>query len=302
VLNRLDRSVARAKDDILAPLREPTIEGSRSIAASGDVITLGAAKAFGPPWLGLVPPVDIATLRAADELRKLQRTPSGSPYLQAAPGTNGGRPDVVDIAVDRLGTVEKALGETERVIKRALTHARFGLGPISPNKLLLEPPKAGVGLEPPKAGVGLEPPKAGVGSEPPKAGVGDPGFVGREGSGDLRGDLALRRVSDLFRQVGETLMSLEEAATYVELTARNTLVVSPALVANPREAQAGSALAIEGAFLFLEEASANTRRTLRRVLAHPVYGLGPAEEPLSFDVRQDLAASGGLSRRYLRLL
>ena len=95
---KTNETFGRARqDDILAPLRENTIENSRSIATYGDVINLGDAKAFDTPWLDLVPTIDIATLRADDELRKIQRTPYGSPYIQAATSNNGERPDVVDI-------------------------------------------------------------------------------------------------------------------------------------------------------------------------------------------------------------
>ena len=109
-------------------------------------------------------------------------------------------------------------------------------------------------------------------------------------------------MADLFKQVGQSLISLEAAATGVESAARAWLVDSPVPISNPRDANRATAQQIDQAFQVLEAASLDTRLTLRRVLAHPVYGLGPGEEPLSMDVREELALFGGLSRRALKLL
>jgi hypothetical protein len=114
--------------------------------------------------------------------------------------------------------------------------------------------------------------------------------------------LALLRVADLFRQVGASLQALEAAATDVEVVARARLVVSPFPSSNPGDANRAVAQEIDQAFQVLEAASSDARLTLRRVLAHPVYGLGPGEEPLSSDTREELALFGGLSRRQLKLL
>ena len=97
VLNRLDRSVARAKDDILAPLREPTIEGSRSIAASGDVITLGLRRR------SVRLARSGATGRHCDvaRSRRIAQAPEDAIWLALPAGSTGyqrGCPDVVDIA------------------------------------------------------------------------------------------------------------------------------------------------------------------------------------------------------------
>ena len=112
---------------------------------------------------------------------------------------------------------------------------------------------------------------------------------------------SLRRVADLFVDVGRTIHDLERTTAYVEHVARTALVVSPMSASNPA-AKAAASQQIETAFLTLEEASARTRRVIRRALAHPIYGLGPGEGQLTFEVRQDLAARGGLDRRRLKLL
>jgi hypothetical protein len=211
----------------------------------------------------------------------------------------------VDKAVDRLRTIERALGAAEKMILRALTHDRFGLGPYSPNRLATSGANSGMGEA--KPGSGEAKPGSGEakpGSGEAKPGSGDVGALFRAGSssGDLRGDLALVRVVDLFKQVAGSLIALEAAAAGVEDLARAMLVVAPVSTPEARDAQRATAQEIDQAFGVLEEASLDTRRTLRRVLAHPVYGLGPGEGSLSIDIREDLAQFGGLTRRFLKLL
>jgi hypothetical protein len=97
-------------------------------------------------------------------------------------------------------------------------------------------------------------------------------------------------------------MTLEAATANAEDAARSLLVISPIVGIAPADAYLATAQEINDAFRVLEEASSDTRRMLRRVLAHPVYGLGPGEDSLSYDLRQELALNGGLSKRHLRLL
>ncbi len=59
---------------------------------------------------------------------------------------------------------------------------------------------------------------------------------------------------------------------------------------------------IASAFRILDAASSTARRTLRRVLADPVYGLGPGLRGIGLEERQELADVGGLSSRNLVLL
>jgi len=100
--------------------------------------------------------------------------------------------------------------------------------------------------------------------------------------------------------VGEVLGQLEEALTNVEIATRAMFV--PVAGDMTPDMLAGKALEIRRAFALLQEASAHTRRTVRYSLSHPVYGLGPAEDDLTFDVREELARRGGLSKYRLRLL
>ena len=55
-------------------------------------------------------------------------------------------------------------------------------------------------------------------------------------------------------------------------------------------------------FRTLEEVSAAARRTIRRVLSHPVYGLGPGDGDVPADLRQEFASRGGLDRTRFTLL
>jgi hypothetical protein len=87
----------------------------------------------------------------------------------------------------------------------------------------------------------------------------------------------------------------------VEGTARDVITLSPASTrtesANPAGAQQ-----IDEAFRALQDASTTARRTIRRVLVHPVYGLGPGEVDLPTDLREEFASRGGLDRANLALL
>jgi hypothetical protein len=253
--------------------------------------------------------VSVEALQQAEQLKKLVAPPQGQAGVRAAPKAD---PTLtVSEIVAHFMRVETALTRVERVTRRGLTHARFGLGLLGPNPSGfgldppksgegLDPPKSGDGLDPPKSGDGLDPPKSGDGLDPPKSGDGLPG--GAAYGGDLRVDLGLRRVADLFAEVGRAMQDLERAAGNLEHVARTALVVSPASATSDEVARAAAVQQIESAFLALEEASARTRRVIRRVLAHPIYGLGPGDGQLTVDTRQDLASRGGLDRRRLKLL
>ena len=306
VLNGLDRAIKNGRREIVKAILGPTgmslnMTASLSGGLSGVATLASPKKAFGPPWLRLIPALSAQALKEVANLRQRQPT---KPALAPWSGPNGERFDVVDTAVDRLRTIERALGATEQVIRRALTHVRFGLGPFSPNKLVATGAIAGMGGGDTKPGSGGGDTKPGSGGGDTKPGSGNVSSLLRPASstGDLRADLALTRVADLFGQVGASLISLETAAAGLETVARAMLVVSPIPMPDPRDAARATAQEIDQAFQVLETASSDTRLTLRRVLAHPVYGLGPGEEPLSIDIREELALSGGLSRRNLKLM
>jgi len=280
-LNQLDRVVRTASDHISkAPVAPPSrramqLRSGRTASAGND-----PKKVFNQ--LKLLAPVP-----------KPEKTETYRPAKATGPrrATTAVVPPAIDLnpVAALLPRLEDALAEVERTTRRGLTNTRFGLGPLSaatPGFALTERPK---GFEPPKAGEGFEPPKAGEGFEPPKAGEGLP-F-----GGDLRVDLAFARVVALFQQLGQEMIRLEQAVGEVE----NTVRAQVAPTDPPVDGKSGS---IERAFHLLQEASSAARRTVRRVLAHPVYGLGPAETELTDDARQDLARLGRLNKLNLRLL
>ena len=232
-----------------------------------------------------------------------------------------GDPHLVNNVVSFFAKVEGAIREVERATKKGLTHPRLGLGPTQPGQLGLDgppkmglgldgPPKMGLGLDgPPKMGLGLDgPPKMGLGLDgPPKMGLGDRSEKNRPGGfslvgGDLRVDLALARVAGLFQQVGDSLRGLEQATLEVETVARNMLAESQAQDLSKEELLGAASGEIDCAFRVLEDASGDARRTVRRVLGHPLYGIGPGGTGLGLEERQVLASAGGLDRRSLRLL
>src|SRR4030095_16328919 len=137
VLNGLDRAIKIGRRDIVEAIVGPNktkldTTGSLSgIEGLSGVAPLGSPKTtFGPPWLRLIPALSVQVLKDAAELKQHQPKAAASPWS----GTNGERFDVVDKAVQRLRTIERALGAAEKMILRALTHVRFGLGPYSPQK------------------------------------------------------------------------------------------------------------------------------------------------------------------------
>ncbi len=296
-LNQLDRASDTASRGIAAMLNPS--DATATDAGAGDKANVpgktgdkgGPSPSFGRPCLQLIPP-PVKRKNGAAEASPMKSTSDVS--VDRA---------LVSASIESLQRVERALAEVERTAKRGFTHARFGLGLMSPGKpgLGAEGPKSGGGAEGPKSGGGDEGPKSGGGDEGPKSGGGAPAG-GRSGtaSGNLRSDLALARVADLFSNVGESLRQLEAALTDVEIVTRAML--EPSDGDTRVETPAGKAQAIAYAFDLLQEASASARRTVRYVLSHPVYGLGPAEGDLTFDVRQELARAGGLNKRQLRLL
>ena len=326
--NKLDRVLDAARGHLDGALRGENGHG-RVAQDPADAIR----RPFGPPFLRLIQPPNLETevevLKQRLTLDLLRKVASGEAVISAGEDLsllglagstslppsgsqptpiprNGGNTALVNKVVDFFGKVERAIGEVERATRRGLTHAKLGLGPASPNLFNVEDPgTSGFSIEQPKSGLGIEQPKSGLGIEQPKSGLGefsngDSPFSAR--GGDLRVDMALARVTDLFRQVGQTLRELEQAALQTETTARSMLADPQTQNLSKKDLIAVAADEIGRAFRLLEESSTNARRTVRRVLSHPVYGLGPGFAGLGLEERQALASAGGLDRRNLRLL
>jgi hypothetical protein len=305
--NKLDRVLSDARTHVANCLR-PSEGGS-----NGSPSTNGQSRRFGLPWLKLIQPVDMETqLRELTQRAQLALLRNGSGA--ATPATAGapvsGDPKLVSSVVGFFTKVENAIGEVERAARRGLTHPTLGLGPAFPGQFGPDhPPKIGHGPDhPPKIGHGPDhPPKIGHGPDhPPKIGHGEAGESLANGvalvGGDLRVDLALARVAELFQQVGRALKALEQATLEVEATARTVLAGAQSEDMTKEELLGAAAVEIDRSFRILEEASTNSRRTVRRVLVHPLYGLGPGTTAIGLEERQALAVSGGLDRRNLRLL
>ena len=332
--NKLDRVLAEAKTRVADKLRA----AASNKELPPDPGENGATRSFGPPCLRLIQPFDLRTkvaileqLKAFKELASAMATSAGVTDLAGAgvagppagwnptPGSSpaigtphprgpfgGQNVKHVNTVVDFFAKVERAVAEVERATKRGLTHAKFGLGPLNPNQFNIEDPKSGYGIEDPKSGYGIEDPKSGYGIEDPKSGYGDPsngnGLFSSAAGGDLRVDVAFIRVTELFRQVGQSLQGLEAATLEVENAARATLVNAQTQDMSDSDLLLAAAEEIGRGFRVLEDASTNARRTVQRVLAHPVFGVGPGGGDIGLEERQALAAAGGLDRRNLRLL
>ena len=292
-LNQFDRAVEKAKQGVEKTLADPPT----SFMSARRGKDPEPVRTFSARWLRLIGPIPLEALQQAGQIEKLMASAKGQQQVRSGAIASDPAPTASEI-VAHLVRVEGALSQVERVTRRGLIHARFGLGLLNPapSGFGQEPPKSGDGQEPPKSGDGQEPPKSGDGQEPPKSGDGLPGSI--PAAGDLRIDRGLQRVAGLFQEVGRAMQELEQALADTEHVARESLILSPA----PDETLEAAAMQLRARFLVLEDASARARRTVRRALVHPIYGLGPSEGQLTFDARQDLASRGGLDRRRLKLL
>jgi hypothetical protein len=319
--NKLDRLLESASE-LLEQLRpwKPTTKPGSGTAAALVTEPPVPAIAFGPPRMKLLARRTVIGTHAVDPTPKILQQAAvgdraaGDTSSFAAPPANqiAGEPTtaapvgalvpgLVEQVITVLERIEKRVGDIERATLKGLTDQRLGVGPTAPGEFRFsefpEFPKSGHGSEP------LDTPKSGHGAEPldtPKSGHGVAGG-GVRVNGDLRIDLAFARVAGLFEQVGEALQDLEQSARQLE-SATAAALSAPLDGAPAATAKAIAAQAIERALDILQESSLRARRTVRQVLLHPVYGLGPDGGAMSLDQRQALAAAGGLHARRLRLL
>ena len=103
-------------------------------------------------------------------------------------------------------------------------------------------------------------------------------------------------VSTLFTQVALALLRLERAVAATESAAAQFLFepVYGALL-SPADYERAVTDRFKRTFGVLKEASLQARRRIRRILAHPLYGLGPGPEGLGQEERDELAAAADLS-------
>ena len=307
--NQLDRVLDECRrriNEALGPALQRAAETDGSKREGG--------KRFASPWLKLTFYHDerLATLTQAVIRRRLASAGTASGRVATVDSTaepdhalvasdpldsmQGADPEFVSRVVDFFGRIEKAVGDVEKATRKGLTHARLGLGPAAPHRFAFaEEPKTGDHgfAEEPKTG------DHGFTEEPKTGDHGNGGFQG--GSRDLRIDLAFARVVELFGRVGRALRQVEDATSELENVARVTLSDGSGQLSQTDGLKA-AAEAIRRALTMLEDASKNARRTIRSVITHPVYGLGPGASELGLDEREALANAGGLSSRNLRLL
>jgi hypothetical protein len=206
-------------------------------------------------------------------------------------------------AISGFEALETTLGDLERAVRRTLTNGTFGLGPGPGGSVSLQPSSHGKG----GGGHGGPPrdDKGGGGHGAPdlddKGGGGhgpDPnGVVAGGALSDLAGT-PTAAIAGLFADVGRALQTLEAAVGEAE-TLLAFAVTSGGDVVNGGPP---NIMQVNRAFRIVDDASAEARQTLRRVLADPVYGFGPGPETVTVDDRRELARAGGLSSTKLKLM
>jgi Clostripain family len=305
--NKLDRLLTTAKKDVVKCVKDKVsaAKQQRTTAQPPPRAIDPGDRRFGPPRLKLIQPASLesqlARLRQLAELKKFgsadgESSSKGTGQAAGGSGTeNLTVSELVEQVISFFAKVERAVSEAEKATANGLTHAKFGLGPTRPNAFAEDeqPKSSGQGLaedeQPKSSGQGV-----------PRSNGGQNGAAGLEG--DLRADLAFARVAELFGQVGRSLQQLEQSTLDLEIRARTMLSDAQALELNPVDFLKAASQEINYGFCVLEEASASARRTVRRVLSHPVYGIGPSSGVLGLEERRALAGAGGLDRRSLRLL
>ena len=324
--NKFDRVLKDAEREITAELnaafapRDGKTRYGRGDHNDGESET---NNVFGPPSLRLVSPVDLRKRTSVLEEMKTVRTEAGAiPQAVATDPTYSGatatgtsqmaaaaRPvagvtrPFVGRTIGWLMKVESALEGVERATTRGLTNGRFGLGPAGSTGFALEHPKDGFGLEHPKDGFGLEHPKDGHGLEHPKDGHGVRLLDGSSSRRSPEMDSGLDKVAGLYGLVAEAMRQMEQAVSDLEsVTAAALRVEGMGKGLDSSSRVAVISREIGRSFGILSEGASNARRTVRRVVAHPVYGLGPGPVPFGRDAREELAVKSGLGRRHLLLL
>jgi hypothetical protein len=297
-------------DRAIAATRMKVARGLSNGAANGHLRAAEPASIESFQQLQLLPPPDQEPDGTA--ATPAQNTPSSGSTkggVKVGEKTSAG----IGLAVTSLQTLERAITSVEQATRKTLTNARFGLGmdPISrgpkpvglgfdPGDPRMRGPKpVGLGLERPKP-VGLGPdavnPDTGLDSTSARLG---PAAAFLAASADSTQSAALV-VVNLFAQISQSLSAVEQMTGSVERTAAD-LAASTVGRSNGSPSAVGDAR-LARAFQLLQDASSLARQTLRGVISHPVQGFGPSDNGLDLETRLQLADTGGLNRRTLKLL
>ena len=270
VFNRLDRTLRRTETKIVKELK-----WKRERQALPEPHALSR---FGPPHLKLAGDL---SLLDPDSCVKRGLVPPSSPHESE-----------LDPVVKALGKIERAVELVEKTTRRVITNRTFGLGPPSSRADGMQLP---IHLGPKPAGDQFGPKPAGdqLGS--------DTGALFAYLSSDPQ--VASLAVCTLIGLVASSLVELERATAGVEAMAAQFLFMPKfGAMLSSRDYATTIEQRCQDAFGQLTEVALQARRTIRRVLAHPVYGLGPGPQGFGQAERDAAATSAGLNRRNLVLL
>lgn len=230
--------------------------------------------------------------------------PGGASLSQRPPTVVQDPSTSVRAAVDALVGLESMLAEVERVVRRTVTNGTFGLGP---GTLRTGLNKRDLGALNKRDLGALN--KRDLGALN-KRDLG--GFNKRDLGGLNKRDLGVgvgydsspaAVMQQLFLEVGLALKDLEAATGEVERAVAAAVGNSVTVDGfTPKEAREQLDEQVEIAFDGLAESSIDARRTLRRVLADPLYGFGPGPKGIGVEDRRELARASGLRYPELRLL
>jgi hypothetical protein len=269
--------------------RARTLAGPSSGPAAG----LAPPPALSPDALG---PFGTLRLLPMDDLRTIQKNGAATAGGVPPAGSGGAPPLEVTNTVNALDHLETTIARVERAVRRTVTNGAFGLGPGTNGVL----GKRDLG----KRDLG----KRDLG----KRDLGKRDLGKRDlGKRDL-GTLMTQAfgaptpaavIAELFDQVSQSLQGIERSTAAFERAMAESLAGGPtvpglAAAEGARQARVRA----ERAFRLVSEAALDARRTLRRVLADPVYGFGPGPEELTADDRRELARAGGMNGEQLVLL
>ena len=232
-------------------------------------------------------------------------------------------PDNPTEIVRALRSVEETFSRVEQITRRVVTNARFGIGPAA------SPGGGSGGFDDRDKSIGEgfddTDKSIGEGFDDTDKSIGE-GFAGKSigegfgltptsdtsdadnlgsqiafltadrGLGSLAVIHLFLSIARSFKQVERAIVALEdEVATFLEKPEFGAILSKGAYKKAVEDR-------IERRFAVLQETCVQARRVVRRVLAHPTFGIGPGPGSIGRGDREALAAQAGLSRQRLLLL
>jgi hypothetical protein len=243
--------------------------------------------------------LSLQLLRHNDVRESTQKPKRRGATKSARPGKVAGQ---ALTAITGFEALELTLGDLERSVRRTLTNGTFGLGPGPGGSVSLQATSHGKGA----GSHGAPRDDKGAGSHGlPDLNDKGAGSHGAISNGAVTGVTSTvlagsptAEIAGLFADVGGALQMIEAAVGEAE-TLLAFAVTSGGDVINGGPP---NAMQVDRAFRIIDDASIEARRTLRRVLAHPLYGFGPGPDDVTVQDRRELARAGGLSSTELKLM